>query len=109
MPWNGARPRLGAGEHGDDTWRAASRRRVDRGDQSVSHLRTDEDHVERIVEVEVADVFRGAEQQLGIFSAQHTCTENRTSHGGTLSVVVSRRSNQHDGVSGRGDLEPTSR
>ena len=46
----------------------------------MGHLGADEHGVDLVVEVEVADVLGGAEQQLGVFSAEHAGAKDRTSH-----------------------------
>ena len=50
----------------------------------VGHLGADEHQLQLVAQIEVADVFGGAEQQLGVFRAQDSGAENRTSHSRTL-------------------------
>ena len=85
MLWNGARPRSAAVQHGRRRRAPPSPPSVSMsGDQRVRHLRADEHHLQLVAEVEIVDVFGGAEQQFGVFRAQHTCSKNRTNHGRTL-------------------------
>ena len=42
----------------------------------MSHLGAYEDEVQLVAQVEIADVLRSSEEQLGIFRAQHTCSKN---------------------------------
>ena len=67
---------VSGGEHACDTGRRTRRLGVDTGDQRVRHLRADEDEVQLVPQVEVADILASSEQQLGVFGAQHTRSKN---------------------------------
>ena len=84
------------GHHRDDTGRGARGVDVDRADQRVRERRAHEGHVQRVVEVDGADVLAAAGEQSRVFGADdaasqdsHQSSPSRTA---ALSCSIKRRS-----------------